>query len=279
MEVPTARSESAIKTIFRSTEDLLTLLPLDLKCEIFSNVDPETVLSARRISKIWLDILINDAIWRRIAEKIFGVCKKDDSVSSWMAFYRFLKQSWTRWDFTAHHPGINIVSNGRSAECDVLCKHDTHLPIRGRQGVRAGKHYFEVSFYSRTENRPSFSSMLCSVGVADKTFVTDRKYGAGYTKENYGIGYYSSGFQFQYGKELDYGPRTTFKIGNTIGFLLDMDNLEIQFYKDRKPVGNTIKLVSGSEEMFPLILSERGLTVAVTQSATEPGELEDMELQ
>ncbi len=49
--------------------------------------------------------------------------------------------------------------------------------------------------------------------------------------------------------------------------------------KDRKQVGNSLKIVSATTEMYPLILSERGLTVTITQNAVEPGELEDMELQ
>ncbi len=93
MEVPADRNALVSENEnWKNTEDFLTILPLDLKCEIFSNVDPETVISARQISKVWLCILLQDAIWKRIAEKIYGVYKKDDSVSTWVGFYKYLKQ-------------------------------------------------------------------------------------------------------------------------------------------------------------------------------------------
>jgi len=113
---------------------------------------------------------------------------------------------------------------------------------------------------------------LCAVGVADKSFITDRKVGAGYTRENNGVGYYSSGFQFLYGKEMEYGSRETYKIGNIIGVYLDMDKGEIQFFKDRKPVGRSYPLkqeIIGKVELYPLVLSERGLVVTI-QSANVP---------
>jgi len=148
--------------------------------------------------------------------------------------------------------------------------------------VKSGRHYFEMTFHTRTDsNRASFSSLLCAIGIADKTFTTDRKVGAGYIKENNGVGFYSSGFQFLYGKEMDYGSRITFKISNVVGFLLDMDKGEIQFFKDRKPVGKTYKLreeILGKVEMYPLILSERGLTVTINQNTKVPDCGEEMEL-
>jgi len=72
---------------------------------------------------------------------------------------------------------------------------------------------------------------------------------------------------------MDYGSRITYKIGNTVGFLLDMDKGEIQFFKDRKPVGKTCSLrkeLLGTAEMYPLILSERGLIVTISQNIKVP---------
>jgi len=180
-------------------------------------------------------------------------------------------ERWKTWDNTAHHPGISVDERGKVAECDAHCKHDTHLPLRGGQGVRSGKHYFEVSFRSSfLDGRPTaFSSLLCAVGVADKSFITDRKVGAGYTKDNNGIGYYSSGFQFLCGKEINYGNRVTYNIHNKVGMLLDMDNGELQFYRDEKPVGERHllnKAILGKVELYPLVLSERGLVVTIQDS-------------
>jgi len=267
--------------LLRIKWNFISELPVDVQCEIFSLINPQTLIRCRMVSKQWLSVLIHDSIWKKVVENIFGETKKVASINTWFDYYRSLRLSWTSWDLVSHHPGIKVL-NGNAAECDHHCTHDTHLPIRGRQGVRSGRHYFEVSFNTPSDNRGAFSSLLCAVGVADNSFVTDRKVGAGYTRDNNGIGYYSSGFQFLYGKESEYGSRVTYKIGNTVGFLLDMDKGEIQFYKDRQPVGKLQMLAEGTVgnvELYPLILSERGLTVTITQNAKIPQDLEAMELQ
>jgi hypothetical protein len=252
--------------------DLLSILPLDVTCEIFSQLNPEIVLQSRRLSKHFAVVLTHDAIWRNIVKRVYGVVTKDPA-ADWYSFYKTLIERWFLWDDVAHHPGISIDSTGRVATCEPSCKNDTHLPIRGRQGVKEGRYFFEVSVKHREDSKPSFSSLLCAIGVADNSMPTDRKVGAGYTKENNGIGYYSSGFQFAYGKDIDYGSRVTYKVGNTIGFMLDMNIGEIQFYRDSKPVGKSIKMkeeLLGKVEMYPVVLSERGLVVTVNRYSKVP---------
>lgn len=247
-----------------SGKNLFTALPIDIKCEILSKLNPSTLLRSRCVSREWYKLLTHDTIWKLMVEQVYGVTKRNALDQSWFSLFKSLAESWSEWDPECHHPGI-AISPSTVATCDPNCKNDTHLPIRGKQGVIANRHYFEVSFSTRADARPSFSSLLCAVGVADKTFPTDRKMGAGYTRENNGIGYYSSGFQFLYGKEVDYGTRVTFKVGNTIGFLLDMDHGSIQFYKDRKPIGQ-LHAINNKVELFPLVLAERGLIITINKS-------------
>jgi len=217
-----------------------------------------------------------------MSEKMFGDVKKERSDQTWFSFFGVLQKRWKMWDNCAHHPGVSVDETGKIAECDPNCKNDTHLPVRGRQGVRTGRHYFEVSFVSKNEARPAaFSSLLCAVGVADKSFVTDRKVGAGYTKENKGIGYYSSGFQFLYGRELHYGNRVTYNLSNSVGLLLDMDKGEIQFFRDRKAVGHSQSLskeILSNVELYPLVLSERGLVVTMNDAKMPDTSVEAEEL-
>jgi hypothetical protein len=249
-------------------KDLFSSLPVDIKCEILSNMNPAILLRSRCVSKEWNELLTHDTIWKVMVEQVYGVMKRSSLDQSWFALYKSLAEGWSEWDHESHHPGITIGPS-MVATCDPNCKNDTHLPLRGKQGVKSGRHYFEVSFSTRSDARPSFSSLLCAVGVADKTFPTDRKMGAGYTRENNGIGYYSSGFQFLYGKEVDYGSRVTFKVGNTIGFMLDMDNGNIQFYKDRKPIGQ-LHSVNKGMELYPLVLAERGLIISINKKTSVP---------
>jgi len=254
---------------FRSpAKDLFSTLPVDVKCEILSNMNPAILLRSRCVSKEWKELLTHDTIWKVMVEQVFGVTKRPSLDESWFSLYKNLTESWSEWDTECHHPGI-AISPDTFATCDPNCKNDTHLPIRGKQGVRAGRHYFEVGFSTRSDARPSFSSLLCAVGVADKTFPTDRKMGAGYTRENNGIGYYSSGFQFLYGKEVDYGSRVTFKVGNTIGFMIDMDNGSMQFYKDRKAIGQ-LHPINKEVELYPLVLAERGLIITINKKSSVP---------
>jgi len=253
-------------------KDLLSILPLDVTCEIFSLLSPESVLSARVLSKHFARVLIHDGVWRNIVKRVYGVSSKDPAVS-WYMYYKLLIDRWYLWDTEAHHPGITIDSTGMIATCDPNCKNDTHLPLRGRQGVKEGRYYFEISLENRPDTKPSFSSLLCAIGVADKNMLTDRKVGAGYTKDNNGIGYYSSGFQFANGKDADYGPRITYKIGNRVGFLLDMNIGEITFFRDSKPVGKPLQLkkeILGKVELFPVVLTERGLVIKINKSVQVP---------
>lgn len=248
------------------TQDLFSALPSDITCEIFTHLKPEAVLRARCVSKKWNVLLVHDIIWKGKVESIFGEVKKEKIQQTWFELYNELVSRWSEWDAVAHHPGL-ILPSKDVANCDPNCKNDTHLPIRGAVGVLSGRHYFEVTFATRAETRPAFSSLLCAVGLADQTFPTERKMGAGYTKDNNGIGYYSSGFQFLYGKEVEYGTRITFKSSNTVGYLLDMDAGFVQFYKDRKPIGHIHSLrkeLLGKVKLYPLVLSERGVTVQIT---------------
>jgi len=251
--------------------DFFNVLPLDVKCEIFSNLTPALVLRCRTVCKVWRFALLHDSIWKTMTDNVFGVAKKDHTEESWFSLFVSLEKRWKTWDSCAHHPGISVGNEGKVAECDPHCKNDTHLPLRGGQGVKSGRHFFEVSFKSTfTDGRPTaFSSLLCAVGIADKSFITDRKVGAGYTKDNNGIGYYSSGFQFLYGKEVNYGNRVTYNIHNKIGILLDMDIGEVQFFRDGKPTGERHKLntqMLGKVELYPLVLSERGLVITIQDS-------------
>jgi hypothetical protein len=249
-------------------KDLFSSLPVDIKCEILCNMSPAILLRSRSVCKEWSQLLTHDTIWKVMVEQVYGVTKRESLEQSWFSLYKSLAESWNAWDPESHHPGITVAP-AMVATCDPNCKNDTHLPIRGKQSVKAGRHYFEVSFSTRSDARPSFSSLLCAVGVADKTFPTDRKMGAGYTRENNGIGYYSSGFQFVCGKEVDYGSRVTFKVGNTIGFMLDMDNGTMQFYKDRKPIGQ-LHAVNKGAELYPLVLAERGLIISINKKLSAP---------
>jgi len=248
-----------------SSTDLFSTLPVDIKCEILSNMSPAILLRSRCVSKEWKELLTHDTIWKTIVEQVYSTTRISVE-QSWFSLYKILAESWIEWDPESHHPGIT-VSPSSVATCDPNCKNDTHLPIRGKQGVKSGRHYFEVSFSTRTDARPSFSSLLCAVGVADKSFPTDRKMGAGYTRENHGIGYYSSGFQFLYGKEVDYGTRVTFKVGNSIGFSVDMDEGYLQFYKDKKPTGQR-HVVNKGVELYPLVLAERGLIITINKKGS-----------
>jgi len=250
-----------------NSEDFFSFLPTDVKCEILSYLKAETLLRSRTVSKSWADISLRDSIWKSIVQNMYGPSSFPPK-KSYFSLYKENSDRFCQWDEVHHHPGIIVDSTGRSANCDPSCKNDTHLPIRGKQGVKAGKHYFEVSFTVRPDAKPAFSSLLCAVGVADRTFATDRKVGSGYTKDNNGIGYYSSGFQFAYGKEMEYGQRVTFKVGNVVGMLMDMDNGEVQFFRDRKPIGEVHKLKRdclGDLELYPLVLSERGLIITITK--------------
>jgi len=277
MEAPTTHSIISYKEIKTLCEkpasspcvDLFCVLPLEIKFEIFSYFSPEVILRLRIISRNWNTILAHDTIWKLMSLKVFGKVKKEDANQLWYSVYRSLSTNWLKWDTEAHHPDISIDSTGKKADCDINSKNDTHLPLRGNQGVLGGRHYFEVSFLTRSDLRTTFSSLLCAVGVADQSFPTHKKVGSGYIKGNNGIGYYSSGFQFLYGKEVEYGSRITYKVGNTVGFLLDMEKELIQFYKDRKPVGNQLHLckkTAGVTELYPLILSERGLIVTINHA-------------
>jgi len=251
-------------------DDVFSKLPSDVKCEIFSYFTSEELLGFRLISKRFNELIsLSERLWFLKTQEVFSVNKKLNHNESWFECYKQLSRRFCEWDTEAHHPGITIDSTSKMASCDVQCRNDTHLPIRGAQGVKSGKHYFEISFDGRSDTRAvSFSSLLCAVGVADASFATDRKVGSGYTKENNGIGYYSSGFQFAYGKELEYGSRVIYKIGDTVGLYLDMDNGILHFYKDGKKVGKSHTLrpeLLGKVELFPLVLSERGLVITITK--------------
>jgi len=256
-------------------DDVFSKLPGDVKCEILSYFASNELLGFRLISKRFNELIsMSERLWFLKTQEVFSVNKKLNHDQSWLECYKQLSKQFCEWDLEAHHPGIIIDSSAKMASCDAQCRNDTHLPIRAQQGVKSGKHYFEISFDGRLDSRAvSFSSLLCAVGVADATFATDRKVGSGYTKENNGIGYYSSGFQFAYGKELEYGSRVTYKVGDKVGLFLDMDNGYLHFYKDGNKVGKSHALrqeLLGKVELFPLVLSERGLVITITRKSGLP---------
>jgi len=246
--------------------DIITLeeVPADMIAEIFSRLSCNEVIALMRLSKRFSVMLKHNTIWREISRRTFGVTAIDVDCKSWFDYFNTLVQRFRSWSPEAHHPSVQIHETGKIAQCDPECKYDTHLPIRGRQGIKEGKFYFEVSYQARVQ-KTAFSSLLCAIGVVDDSMPTDRKIGSGFTKDNNGIGYYSSGFQFAYGVDVG-GTRATYKDGNLVGLMLDMTLGEVQFFKDGVPVGPVHKLkreALGTKEVYPVVLVERGVTVTI----------------
>jgi len=228
----------------------LDSLPLELKIVIASFLSLHDLAQSFRLNKAAHVFSDSELLWSYLFKQHDSDTYKEVNLS-WKERYRYLLTSRWAEAYNAKSPSY-VISNGGLTVITTKRSNDSATAVRTIIGFSKGKHYWEINI----DEFPYLSAPYIMIGVSPRHINISLYVGG----VNNGISFTSEGTLAFGSQTISHTSRVySFASKDQIGVYLDMDNKEIEFYKNGKlvkfpPVANQKQIIDDlfkQKELYP----------------------------
>lgn len=213
-------------------------LPWELFVEILSFLDKKSLCALRRLDTTWRDLVDQDAIWKDLMVRQYGIGGQLDRAKFPIWKDRFMDADRLRWSFERKSTKIELWNGGRTAK--DACKGDEKfrwVTVLSDNVFAAGQHYIEIFVDQLCDNNKN--TIKVGFGLLDKCTTLTHNCPFGYSHGNYTSQDHNSWVYLADGRIMAQNKDTNQKgaqwmKNDRIGVLMDFFAQKVSFYHNSR---------------------------------------------